>query len=229
VYAARPGCGPRRTGDIDRSTRRAGAAGNHHAAPAFAALKAGKIASLKALGGKRVGCGPTKGSAEDYFRAAAAIAGIVPVIVSGTPAEQAKQLQTGAIDAFWQGAFVPIPSLVTATNAASCDVFGLSDAEIAGMSTRFPFMADASYPVGTYRGQTAPIKTVAAWNAVVGHKDMPEATAYALTRAVLSANDLSGAGPAAASTRAANAIKNKVVPYHPGSIQALAEMGVKVG
>ncbi len=193
-----------------------------------AALKARKLASLKDLDGKRVGCGPAKGPAEDYFLAAAAIAGIAPAIVSGTPAEQAKQLEAGAIDAFWQGAFVPIPSLVAVTGASACDVFGLSDSEIAGMGKRFPFMADASYPVGTYRGQTAPIKTVAAWNAVVGHKDMPEATAYALTRAVLSAKDLSRAGPAAASTRAANAIKNKVVPYHPGSIRALAEMGVKV-
>lgn len=189
----------------------------------WAVLKKNKLSTLKDLDGKTVGCGPAAGPAEDYFRAAAALAGIKPNIVGGTPADQAKALGSGKLDAFWQGAFVPIPSLVAVTGAADCDVFGLSDAEIAGMGKRFPFMADALYAAGTYRGQTAPIKTVAAWNAVVGHKDMPEATAYALTKAVLSA-----AGPAAASTRAANAGKNKVVPYHPGSIRALAEMGVKV-
>lgn len=191
-------------------------------------LKSRKLSSLRDLDGRTVGCGPAAGPAEDYFRAAAAISGIKPAVVGGTPAEQARQLETGAIDAFWQGAFVPIPSLVAASSAADCDVFGLSETEIAGMAKRFPFMADASYPIGTYRGQTAPIKTVAAWNCVVGHKDMPEATAYGLTKAVLSAKDLSGAGPAAASTHAANAGKNKVVPYHPGAIRALAEMGVKV-
>jgi TRAP transporter TAXI family solute receptor len=194
----------------------------------WAALKGRKLATLKDLDGKTVGCGPAAGPAEDYFRAAAAIAGIKPNIVGGAPADQAKALASGTLDAFWQGAFVPIPSLVAATSAADGDVFGLSDAEITGMSKRFPFMADAVYPAGTYRGQTAPIRTVAAWNAVVGHKDMPEATAYALTKAVLTARDLSGAGPAAASTRAANAAKNKVVPYHPGAIRVLAEMGVKV-
>jgi uncharacterized protein len=191
-------------------------------------LKKNKFSTLKDLDGKTVGCGPAAGPAEDYFRAAAVIAGIKPNIVGGTPADQATALQTGKLDAFWQGAFVPIPSLVEASNAVDCDVFGLSDAEIAGMSKRFAFMADATYPVGTYRGQSKPIKTVAAWNAVVGHKDMPDATAYALTKAVLSAKDLSGAGPAAASTRAVNATKNKVVPYHPGAMRALAEMGVKV-
>ena len=194
----------------------------------WAALKKSKLTALKDLDGKTVGGGPVPGPAEGYFRAAAAIAGIKPNVVGGTPAEQAKALETGALDAFWQGASVPIPSLVAVTGAADCDVFGLSDAEIAGMSKRFPFMADATYPVGTYRGQTTPIKTVAAWNVVIAHKDMPEATAYALTRAVLSARDLSGAGPASASTRAENAGKNKVVPYHPGALRALAEMGVKV-
>ena len=194
----------------------------------WAVLKKNRFATLKDLDGKTVGCGPSAGPAEDYFRAAAAIAGIEPNIVGGTPAEQAKALEAGRLDAFWQGAFVPIPSLVAASSAAECDVFGLSEDEIAGMAKRFPFMADAIYPAGTYRGQSAPIKTVAAWNAVVGHRDLPEAAAYALTKAVLSARDLSAAGPAAGSTRAQNADRNKVVPYHPGAIRALAEMGVKV-
>jgi TRAP transporter TAXI family solute receptor len=194
----------------------------------WAALKKSNLKTLKDLDGKKVGGGPVPGPAEGYFRAAAAIAGIKPTVVGGTPAEQATALQTGALDAFWQGAAVPIPSLVAVTNAADCDVFGLSPGEKAAMSKQFPYMADATYRVGTYRGQTAPINTVAAWNVVIGHKDMSEATAYALTKAVLSAKDLSGAGPAAASTRAVNAGKNKVVPYHPGAIRALAEMGVKV-
>jgi TRAP transporter TAXI family solute receptor len=194
----------------------------------WAALKKSKLATLKDLDGKKVGGGPVPGPAEGYFRAAAAIAGIKPVVVGGAPADQAKDLESGVLDAFWQGAPVPIPSLVLATNAAECDVFGLSPTEMAGMSKQFPYMSDATYPVGTYRGQTTPIKTVAAWNVVIAHKDMPEATAYALTKAVLSARDLSGAGSAAASTRAENAGKNKVVPYHPGAIRALAEMGMKV-
>ena len=194
----------------------------------WATLKKSKLTTLKELDGKNVGGGPVPGPAEGYFRAAAAIAGIKPNVIGGSPADQAKALATGALDAFWQGAPVPIPSLVAATDAADCDVFGLSPSEKAAMSKQFPYMADATYPVGTYRGQTAPIVTVAAWNVVVGHKDMPEATAYALTKAVLTAKDLSGAGPAAASTRAVNATKNKVVPYHPGAIRALAEMGVKV-
>jgi TRAP transporter TAXI family solute receptor len=186
------------------------------------------LISVKSLDGKKVGCGPAAGPAEDYFRAAAEIAGIKSVIVGGTPAGQTRQLLAGEIDAFWQGAFVPIPSLVAATNGADCTVFGLDDSEIAGMKKRFAFMADAAYPAATYRGQKAGLKTVAAWNVVIAHKDLDEKAAYTITKAIMTAPDISAAGPAAASTKPVNATKNTVVPYHPGAVRALAELGVKL-
>ena len=194
-----------------------------------AALAGSGISSIEALNGKRVGCGPASGPAEGYFRAVAEIAKITPTIVGGTPADQVGQLLRGEIDAFWQGASVPIPSLVSAANAADCVVFGLNKSEIAEMHKRFPFMADAAYPAGRYRGQSATVETVAAWNVVVAHKDLDEGSAFKIVKAVLTAKDLPGtAGAAASSTNAANASKNTVVPYHAGAIRALAELGVSV-
>jgi hypothetical protein len=194
-----------------------------------AALSSRGLASIHTLDGQRVGCGPAKGPAEGYFRAVADIAKITPSIVSGTPADLGKQLANGEIDAFWQGASVPIPSLVAATKVADCTVFGLSADEAAQMHKRYPFMSDAAYPPGTYRAQAAAIQTVAAWNVVIAHRDMDEGLAYAVTKAVLTAKDLAArAGAAAASTIASNASKNAVVPYHPGARRALAELGVKV-
>jgi len=194
-----------------------------------AALATRGIASIGALNGKRVGCGPANGPAEGYFRAVAEIAKIAPTIVSGTPADQVGQLLGGEIDAFWQGASVPIPSLVSAVNAADCVVFGLARSEIAEMHKRFPFMADAAYPAGSYRGQSATVETVAAWNVVVAHKDLDEDSAFRIVNAVLTARDLQAiAGAAASSTNAVNASKNKVVPYHAGAIRALAGLGVNV-
>jgi uncharacterized protein len=194
-----------------------------------AALATRGISSIGALNGKRVGCGPANGPAEGYFRAVAEIANITPTIVGGTPADQVGQLLRGEIDAFWQGASVPIPSLVSAANAADCVVFGLAQSEIAAMHERFPFMADAAYPVGRYRGQSAPVATVAAWNVVVAHNDLDEGAAFNIVKAVLTARDLQAtAGAAASSTNAANASKNTVVPYHAGAIRALAELGVNV-
>lgn len=194
-----------------------------------AALASRRLTSISMLDGKRVGCGPANGPAEGYFRAVMEIAGITATIVGGTPAGQIKQLLDGEIDAFWQGASVPIPSLVSVASAADCIVFGLSAAEAAGMRKKYAFMTDAAYAAGTYRGQTATIETVAAWNVVVAHKDLEEDLAYRLTKAVVTAKDLAAfAGVAANSTKAENAPKNTVVPYHPGARRALAELGVQV-
>jgi uncharacterized protein len=190
-----------------------------------ATLKARHIGSVKQLDGKRVGCGPANGPAEGYFRAAAEIAGIKPTIIGGTPADQGKQLLTGELDAFWQGAVVPIPSLIQITSAGDCVVFGLSEAEIAGMRQRFPYMAELAVAAETYRGQAAPLKSVAAWNVVIAHKDLPEATAYAITRAVLTSKSLADAiGVVARSTSAKNAGVNTILPYHPGAERALKEL-----
>jgi len=194
-----------------------------------ATLKSRSLTNLQSLDGKKVGCGPAAGPAEGYFRAATEIAGIKPLVVGGTPANQGRELIAGKIDAFWQGAVVPIPSLVAVADVDDCVVFGLDNREAAAMRRRFPYMTEVIVAADTYRGQTTPLTSVAAWNMVIAHKDLPEATAYAITKAVLSSKDLVQlVGASGGSTKAQNAEVNKVVPYHPGAVKALAELGVKV-
>jgi hypothetical protein len=191
-----------------------------------AALRRSGLDGFAKLDGKRVGAGPARGPAEGYFRMAAEIAGVRATIVSGAPADLVRQLLAGEIDALWQGANIPIPSLVQVTNQADAVVFGLPQPVADGMRARSPVLVPATIAPGAYRGQGEPIASVAAWNAVVAHKDLPEATAYAVTHAVLSVPDLVAiAGPVAAGTKAANAGANRVLPYHPGAARALRELG----
>jgi len=153
------------------------------------ALRKSAIRSLADLDGKKVGVGPAKGPPEVFFRAAAAAANITPIIVNGDPAALSKLVISGEIDALWQGAVVPIPSLSEVADHADAIVFGLSDAEVAAMLLKFPQLAATTIPAGTYRGQAADIRSVSAWNFVVANKDLPIETAYAITKAVLSASD----------------------------------------
>jgi hypothetical protein len=194
-----------------------------------AALRKSAIRSLADLDGKKIGVGPAKGPAEGFFRVAAEAAHVNPVIVNGEPAALAKRVVAGEIDALWQGAVVPIPALSEVTNQTHAVVFGLSDAEVAAMLTKFPQLTATTIPSGAYRGQTAAIRTVSAWNFVIANKDLPIDTAYAITKAVLSATDpKSDIHPMAAGTLATNAAMNRIMPFHPGAARYYAEAGIKL-
>lgn len=192
----------------------------------IAALRASGLNGLRTLAGKRVGVGPAGGPAESFFNGLAEATGVRAQTVQGTPAALAADLLAGRIDALWQGAALPIPALRQVADAADAVVFGLDDAELAAMLRRFPFLSPALVPAGTYRGQTQPLRSVAAWNFVMAHKDFPEADAYWITRTVLSAPDPKAIHASAGPTRAANAPSNTVVPFHPGALRYYREQGI---
>ena len=192
-----------------------------------AALRTRGLRSLADLDGKKVGVGPARGPAEGFFRAAAEVAHIKPIIVNGDPAALSRQVLSGEIDALWQGAVVPIPSLVEVTDHADAIVFGLPDADVAAVLAKLPALSATTIPAGTYKGQTAEIKSFSAWNFVVANKDLPDDTAYAITKAVLSATDpVSEIYPTASGTRAVNAVNNQILWFHPGALRFYGEAGV---
>ena len=193
----------------------------------IAALTARGLTQFSQLDGKRVGAGPARGPAETFLIAAAEAAGIRIEIVSGSPAEMSEGLLAGRMDALWQGAIVPIPSILAALARAPGVVFG-PGAEVVGRVTqRLPMLAPTTLPPGTYPGQTAPIESFAAWNFIIANKALSEATAYAITRAVLSVGDPArDIGPVAAATRPANAANNRILAFHPGAARFYRESGV---
>jgi TRAP transporter TAXI family solute receptor len=193
------------------------------------ALARSGLARFADLAGRRVGCGPARGPAETFFRAAAEVAGFASEIVSGDSAALVRAVLAGEIDALWQGAIIPIPAIAAVTDAAEAVVFGPGPEVSAGVVARLPHLAPLAVPPGAYRGQREAVASFAAWNFVVANAAMREAEAHALTRLILSAADPAREiGPMAAGTRAANAGANRVLAFHPGAARALREAGATV-
>jgi len=193
----------------------------------IAALTSSGLTQFAQLDGKRVGAGPARGPAETFLLAAAEAAGIRVEVVSGSPAEMSEGLAGGRMDALWQGAIVPIPSILAALARAPGVVFGPGPEAVARVTQRLPMLAPTTLPPGTYPGQTAPIISFAAWNFIVANRALSAETAYAMTRAVLSVADpAADITPVAAATRAANAVNNRILPFHPGALRYYREAGV---
>jgi uncharacterized protein len=190
------------------------------------ALRSSGLRDVQSLSGKRVGIGPAGGPSEVYFKGLAQELGLQFQQVNGTPAEIAAGILAGRIDAMFQGANVPVPPIKVVADSADAVVFGLSEEEVAAMRKRFPYLSPATVPPGTYRGQTTQLRTVSAWNFIFAHKDLPDADAYWITRTVLSIPDPTKLHPSAGPTRAANAVYNTTVPFHPGALRYYAEQGV---
>ncbi|MBY0336752.1 MAG: TAXI family TRAP transporter solute-binding subunit [Acetobacteraceae bacterium] len=177
------------------------------------------------LDGKRVGAGPAAGPAETFLRAAAEAAGISITVVSGTPAEMSAGLLSGAMDALWQGAIVPIPSILAVLRERPARVFGPGEEVAARVTQRLPYLSPTALPPGTYPGQAEPVHSFAAWNFVVANRALPDDVAYRVTRAVLTA-PAGAMGPSAAATQARHAGTNRILPFHPGAARFYAEAGV---
>ncbi len=192
------------------------------------ALRASGLSNLAQLAGKRVGVGPAGGPAESFFKGLIDANKLQTQTVAGTPAALAAELLAGRIDALWQGAALPIPAIKQVADTADAVVFGLTAAERNAMLQRFPFLSPASVPANTYKGQTTALNSVAAWNFVMAHKDLPEADAYWITRTVLSVADPLTLHASAGPTRAGNAVNNTVAPFHAGALRYLREVGVAV-
>jgi uncharacterized protein len=187
------------------------------------------ITGVSGLAGKRVGVGPAGGPAESFFKGLMEVAGLNVTIVNGTSAELEAAYLAGSIDAFWQGAGIPIPALKRMADQTDSVVFGLTAAELEAMLKRFPYLAPGDVAANTYRGQSQVIRSVAAWNIIIAHRDLPDSVAFDLTRAILGSPGIVDATRGAGvGTTAANASKNRVIAYHPGAARYLKERGLDV-
>lgn len=195
----------------------------------FIALRSSGIKSVAQLAGKRVGVGPKGVPAESFLVGLLAEIGVQAILINGDPVGRGKELVSKEIDAIWIGASLPVVELKAIADQYDATIFGLTEQEVTAFRKRFPYATPYTINAQTYRGQTDPVPTVAIWNFVVGRADLPDAEVKAIALAAMKNTKAMAAlyGPASA-TQASNASANGVMPFHPGAIAALRELGVTV-
>ena len=193
------------------------------------ALRKSAITKFRQLDSKTVGVGPKAGTPGTYYPLIFDALGMKTMIRNGQGEEMGNQLSDGIIDAFCYGAGTPIPIFSQLDSEKDVVFFTWSDDDIATIRGRLAEFSASLIPKGTYRQQTTDQKTVGLYNFAIAHKDLPDSTAYAITKTVLENNARLVKGhPAAKETIAANASRNAFLPFHPGAARYYLEKGIRL-
>jgi len=192
-------------------------------------LKKSGITAFRQLEGKVVGVGPKAGTPGTYFPLIFDALGMKAKMRNGQGDDMGNQLKDGLIDAFCFSAGVPVPVFSQLDADQQVVFYTWTSDDITTIRNAMMEFSESTIPKGAYRQQTADQKTVGLYNFAIVNKDMPDATAYLITRTVLENNALLVKGHAAAKeTVAANAVRNNFLPFHPGAVRYYKEKGIKL-
>ncbi len=192
-------------------------------------LKKSGITSFAQLEGKTVGIGPKAGTPGTFFPLIFDALGMKASFRNGQGGDMGNQLKDGLIDAFCFGAGVPIPIFSELDAEQPLVFYTWAPEELAKIRKALPEFSETTIPKGTYKQQTTDQKTVGLYNFSIANKDMPDATAYLITKTILENNAaMVKAHPAAKEMIAANAARNTFLPFHPGAVRYYREKGIKL-
>lgn len=186
----------------------------------FAVAKDSAIRSLSDLLGKRVGVGPSGGTAGYYVPKFLTLLNIEASLSYGSYDDLAAQLQAGKIDALAAAAGAPFPALAALDAKKLVRFVALGKSETVALRLAMPELTPSIIPAGSYPSLMKDYATVGLFNFAVANKDLPEDLIYDIVDAVFKNHDeLVRAHPAAAATIPSNFSRNTFLPYHRGAMR----------
>jgi len=143
--------------------------------------------------------------------------------------EAARALTEGSIDAFAWDAPLPGKAISELADATGGAIRLLDTAEaVPQMGRRHgPFYFAATIPAGSYQGLHQDVGAAAGKTLLVAPPSLPALLAADITRALLQhAHELAELLPAAREITPAAAAAGSAVPFHPGALSCLHELGL---
>jgi TRAP transporter TAXI family solute receptor len=141
--------------------------------------------------------------------------------------EMAPALCDNKIDAFTFVAGHPNAIFQEAAATCASSIASITGPGIDKLVKDNPFYAKATIPGRMYKGTDNPQPSFGVLATVVASADMPEATAYTITKAVFdNFDDFKKLHPAVANITKESMLEGNTVPFHPGALKYFKEKGL---
>lgn len=142
-------------------------------------------------------------------------------------AENTTQLKDGTIEVGIWSVAPPTSSIIDLATTHEVRFIPFSKEEIEKIERTYPYYIGSVIPKNTYKGQTEDIPTIAVWNSVVCHKDLPEELVYRITKAIFENKKmLVDTHKIAEFTDPKISATKSPIPVHPGALRYYKEIKV---
>jgi len=141
--------------------------------------------------------------------------------------QSADRIRDGSLVASLVTAGAPTPAIVDLANGSDIRVVPLAGPEIEALRTKQPYYASVQLPANTYRGQTAPVDTLAVMAIWATHDGLSDQMAYEVTKALYENTETLGQVHAKGKEIALRtALLSVSIPLHPGAAKFYREKGL---
>lgn len=140
--------------------------------------------------------------------------------------ESADSLKDKHIDGFLFMSGIPNAAIQDTATTSSLKFISIPDDVIKDLTTKYPFFTEYVIPAGTYKGQDADVKTVAAKATLVVGAEVSEKVVYDLTKALFENQaELASAHAKGKELKLEDAVQGISVPFHAGAEKYFKEVG----
>ncbi len=142
-------------------------------------------------------------------------------------AQSVDKIKDGNLTASLITAGAPTSSIVDLANAREIRIVPLAGPEIEAMRKKQPYYANIQLAPNTYKGQTAPVDTLAVMAIWATHDGVTDAMAYEVTKALYENTETLGqVHPKGKEISLKTALQSVSIPLHPGAEKYYREKGL---
>lgn len=187
------------------------------------------IKSIADLKGKKVGVGAPGSGTVANFNQLMDIYGLAKDDVKSqylSFSESAEQFKDRHIDAFIVTAGIPNAAIMDIATQHEIRILNIPADMAAKLIGKYPFLAAAKVPAGTYKNQAQDVATVAVNAVLIAGNDLSTDVVYSMTKALFDNQaELASAHAKGKELNLQNAVQGVSIPFHPGALKYYKEKG----